>query len=178
MIIRPIQASDSELSQFQSILLSTDGTVTDLIRHFTGEDIRVTKLLQEIIDSDKPQALELSGKQDLLHRKILLSGKNQHYLYAESHFVLDRMSEFLRKELTETDIPIGLLWQRERLETFREIIDCQLETGEELYPYFPSMLDICEEEEKGFLSRRYKVYHNKKILGLITEKFPYTYFRK
>ena len=164
-----------ELSRFQSILLSTDGTVTDLIRHYTNENIEVTKLLQQVIDADKPDALELDRPQRLLQRKILLSGPTQHYLYAESFFVIDRMSEFLRKELLESNIPIGILWQREKLETYREILDHQLEHNTELLQYFPIAAKQ-KTDRGGFLSRQYKVYHGGVVLGLITEKFPYCFF--
>lgn len=165
-----------ELSTFQSILLSTDGTVTDLVRHYVGEDIHVTKLSQQTIEDDKPEALELSEKEQLLHREILLSGPSQHYLYAESYFVIGRMSEFLRKELLESNIPIGLLWQREKLETFREILGHQFENNQQLQEYFPDVVNVGSNSVE-VLSRRYKVYHGGKVLGLITEKFPAQYFR-
>ena len=162
----------STLSTQQAILLSTDGTVTDLIRHFTGEHIHVTKLSQSIIVDNQPVALQLNSPTQLLHRRILLTG-SRHYLYAESFFVIERMSEYLRKELLESDIPIGLLWQREKLETFREIISSQCEDNRELIEYFSE----AESNDAKFMSRSYLIYHGGVPLGLITEKFPASYFK-
>lgn len=159
-------------TQFQAILLDTDGTVTDLIQHYTGETIHVTKLTQDLIVADQPSALRLSAPTQLLHRRILLSGAQQHYLYAESFFVIERMSDYLRHELLESQVPIGVLWQREKLETFREILAREQETNEELGQYFA---DLAKPE---FWSRRYLVYHGGAPLGLICEKFPVEYFRE
>jgi chorismate-pyruvate lyase len=158
------------LSAYQNILLDTDGTVTDLIRHFTEENIRVTKLTQNIIRSDKPRGLELDSTQQLLHRQILLTG-TKHYLFAESFFVIDRMSDFLRRELLESEVPIGLLWQREKLETFREIFEKGVESDKGLLKYFSDL------STPDFLHRSYRVYHGGVPIGLITEKFPLEYFR-
>jgi len=160
-----------QATRFQAILLDTDGTVTDLIRHYTGEDIHVTKLTQELITTDQPSALRLSAPTRLLHRCILLSGEQQHYLYAESFFVIDRMSDYLRHELVESQVPIGVLWQREKLETFREVLNREQETNAEIAQYFPNL------QTPLFWSRQYLVYHGGEPLGLICEKFPVEYFR-
>ncbi|HTE43146.1 MAG TPA: hypothetical protein VK629_20150, partial [Steroidobacteraceae bacterium] len=80
------------LSLFQRILLSTDGTVTDLISLYTGEGIRVKKLVQEIRLGEAPAMLTCSGATRLLDRKILLAGPEQNYLYADSVFVFERFS--------------------------------------------------------------------------------------
>ncbi len=159
----------SDLSQQQRILLNTDGTVTDLIRLFTGEEIRVTKLSQEVVVSAEPDGLQLEKASRLLLRRILLTG-NKHYLYAESYFVIDRMSEFLREQLLDSNIPIGLLWQQEKLETFREILAKGCEEDAELLDYFSDL------KQATFLARTYRIYHGGLPLGLITEKFPSSYF--
>ena len=161
--------SNINLSQQQAILMDTDGTVTDLIRHFTGEEIAVTKLSQDVVSTAQPEALQLNNPSHLLHRRILLTGSKP-YLYAESYFVIDRMSDFLRKELLESNVPIGLLWQREKLETFREILAKYCEKDEALQDYFKDL------KQALFLSRSYRIYHGGLPLGLITEKFPASYF--
>lgn len=161
-----------DLSLFQRVLLHSDGTVTDLISTYYQRPIRVTKLKQKIITTKNIAPLELATETELLQREILLSDVHEnHYLYAESFFVLDRMETNFRKQLLETEIPIGLLWQQERSETFREIIDHNLEKNESLQGYF----DLATDDQ--FLSRTYRVHQARQPLGLITEKFPYSYYR-
>lgn len=161
-----------DLSLFQRVLLHSDGTVTDLISTYYQQPIHVTKLKQKIITSKSITSLQLTSETELLQREILLSdAQDNHYLYAESFFVLDRMEANFRKQLLETETPIGLLWQQEKSETFREIIDHNLEKNESLQRYFNSATD------DQFLSRTYRVHQSGQPLGLITEKFPYSYFR-
>src|SRR5690606_7603472 len=103
---------DLSLSLQQQVLMTTDGTVTDLVALFSGESIRITKLEQESIRSLGPRELELQSPAALLRRVILLSGAEKHYLYAESYFVLQQLSASMQRALLETDIPIGLLWKQ------------------------------------------------------------------
>lgn len=162
--------SFAPLSLMQNVLLSTDGTVTDLVSLFSGEDIHITKLGQDVVQDTGPAELQLSEAKSLLKREILLSGTTRHYLYARSYFILERMPTVMRRQLLETDTPIGLLWKEARLEMFREVVERKLEHNPELLQYFPGAAD------SRFLSRTYVVYHRQQPLGVITEKFPYSYF--
>lgn len=156
----------SQLTLFQKILLTTDGTVTDLVSLFTGEPIHITKLSQEIVNSQQPAVLQLDAATPLLHREILLSGEQQHYLYAVSHFVIPRMSRDMQHQLLNTNTPIGLLWQQARLETFREVITQAAEPMGQLAEYFGGTAS------DRLLTRTYLIYHGGLPLGVITEKFP------
>lgn len=158
------------LSMQQQILLNTDGTVTDLIALLAGESIHITKVEQGLIVDRGPAALELSEERNLLKRTVLLSGQQKHYLYAESYFVLEQMPPAMQVQLLETDIPIGLLWKQARLEMYREVIEQKVESCPELVTHFRGM------EGETFLSRSYVVHHGGRPLGLITEKFPGSYF--
>jgi chorismate-pyruvate lyase len=159
------------LSMQQQVLLTTDGTVTDLVALFSGEDIHITKLSQENITAVGPKELGLSVAQPILERSILLSGADKHYLYAQSYFVIPRLAPDMQKALLETQTPIGLLWKRARLEMYREVVDRHLERSPELLEFFP------DAQDARFISRTYVVYHQGEVLGVITEKFPLTYFR-
>lgn len=164
------QFSDKKASLFQDILLTTDGTVTDLLALYTGEPIHITKIQQAVINQTTPDTLLLDKPSDLLHREILLSGASGHYLYAESYFVISRLSEQMQANLLHTDTPIGLLWKQARLETYREIITTFDEPMGDLAKYFPA-------DSSGRLRcRSYVIFHNGLPLGLITEKFPQSYF--
>ena len=161
-----------ELSLFQRILLATDGTVTDLIALYAGEPIRVKKLVQTAGEDSAPAELQCSGPTRLLSRKILLTGATRTYLYAESQFVLERLSNSIQDQMLNTDRPIGLLWREARLETFREIVAQAVEPCTAIAQHFnlpPSA---------PFVSRTYVIHHGGKPLGVITEKWPLSHFRE
>jgi chorismate-pyruvate lyase len=161
-----------DLSLFQRILLATDGTVTDLIALYAGEPIRVKKLVQTISEDSAPAELQCSGPTRMLSRRILLTGATKTYLYAESQFVLERLSKSIQDQMLNTDRPIGLLWKEERLETFREIVRQSVEPYAAIAQYF----DL--PTSAPFVSRTYLIHHGGRPLGMITEKWPLSYFRE
>ena len=160
------------LSLLQKILLSTDGTVTDLIALYTGEQIRVEKLEQNVRTEVPPQVLASEVSVRVLSRKILLTGASKNYLFADSLFLIDRFSSSIQHQLLTTDKPIGLMWKHERLETYREIVDQRVEPSPSIAHYF----NLSASEP--FVSRTYVIYHAGKPLGAITEKWPLSFFRE
>jgi chorismate-pyruvate lyase len=162
----------NDLTLFERILLATDGTVTDLIALYAGEPIRVLKLEQAICEETAaPRELDCATPSSLLLRKILLSGAARNFLYAESHFVLDRLPESIREAMLLTERPVGLLWKEARLETFREVIEQSIGARAAIAPHFgvPSHTE--------FVSRTYLVHHAGRPLGMITEAWPLHSFR-
>ncbi len=160
-----------DLSLFQKILLATDGTVTDLIALYAGEPIGVRKLAQSIREEHAPTELQCAGPTRLLSRSILLAGATRTYLYAESQFVLDRLSMSIQQQMLDTDRPVGLLWKEERLETFREIVRQAVEPSEAIAQHFDMPASA------PFVSRTYLIHHGGRPLGMITEKWPLSHFR-
>ncbi len=163
-----------ELSSFQRILLTTDGTVTEILEAQFREQIDLIKLFQEkrISDVDIPY-LDIRSGTEILVRKILLQGSESkiNYIYAESILVPERLDDFLQEELITTDKPLGRLMIEDKTETFREILSCKNENAEELGEYFDQV------ENSTLISRAYRIFANKKPIILITEKFPETAFR-
>jgi chorismate-pyruvate lyase len=163
------------LSTFQRILLTTDGTVTDILEAYLFEQIRVVKLLEELvaIAQDIP-ALELKQGTDVILRKILLQGKisRRNFIYAESIIVPERLDENFRDELLKTRTPIGKIWLEHKVETFKEILDSGKEPANGLSSYFTI------EPREDILFRTYRVISNRKSVMMITEKFPESYFLK
>jgi chorismate-pyruvate lyase len=159
------------LSLFQKVLLATDGTVTDLIALYAGEPIGVRKLTQSIRDEHAPAELQCAGPTRLLSRTILLTGATRTYLYAESQFVLERLSTSIHQQMLDTDRPIGLLWKEERLESYREIVRQAVEPCEAIAHHF----DVTASAP--FVTRTYLIHHGGKPLGMITEKWPLSHFR-
>ena len=163
------------LSRFQRILLTTDGTVTDMLEAYLFEQIQLVKLSEKLVslDEDIP-AMELEKGAEVVERKILLQGRisRRNYIYAESILALERLEEKFRKELLETKTPIGKIWLAQRVETFKEILDTGKELANELSTYFKI------EPESNLLFRRYCVFSNRKSTIMITEKFPESSFLK
>jgi len=163
---------DQPLSTFQKILLTTDGTVTDLIALYTGEPIKVKKIGQKMFLSDNRQNFFCPPETPLLERNVLLCGASKNYLYAESVFVIGLLSRSIQYKLLETDCPIGLMWKEEKLDMYRDILGHKTEICDTVAAYF----DV--PPQTPIISRTYSIYHRGKILGTITEKFPITYFRR
>ncbi len=163
---------DQPLSTFQKILLTTDGTVTDLIALYAGEPIRVKKIGQKMFLSDNRQNFFCPSETPLLERNVLLCGARKNYLYAESVFVVGLLSHSIQYKLLETDCPIGLMWKEEKLDMYRDILGHKTEICDTVAAYF----DV--PPQTPIISRTYSIYHRGKILGTITEKFPITFFRR
>jgi chorismate-pyruvate lyase len=165
----------ANLSTFQRILLTTDGTVTDILEAYLFEQIRVVKLSEELIAiaQDIP-SLELKQGTEVILRKILLQGKisRRNFIYAESIIVPDRLEENFRDELLKTKTPIGKIWLEHKVETFKEILDSGKEPANDLSSHF-----IMESRE-NILFRTYRVISNRQSVMMITEKFPESYFLK
>ncbi len=162
--------NEETLGLFQRVLLQTNGTITNLITLYTGEEIKVKKINQNIILEGIPKELNCPAKTPVIFREILLAGETNNYLYAKSYFVFERLPRSIQYKLLETDQPIGVIWNEEKLELYKGIIKQEAELIEKISTYFG------ESPETIILSRTFLIYHNGMTLGLITEKFPITYF--
>ncbi|NER93920.1 MAG: DUF98 domain-containing protein [Symploca sp. SIO1B1] len=165
----------SKLSTFQRILLTTDGTLTEILEAYLFEQIKIVKLSEKLISIEQPiPHLELPSGSEVIERKILLQGKisRKNFIYAESILVPERLENNFKNELFKSQTPLGRLWLEHKMETFKEIIDSIEEAADELGFYFKI------EKEERMLSRTYRVFSHRKPIMMITEKFPESYFRK
>ena len=158
---------DEALSVPQKVLLTTDGTVTQLLEIYTGERISVQKL-EHALATGAPSPLGVSATEPVLSRRILLRGATRPYMYAHSWLVPSRMPQGMQEAILQTDTPIGQLWKAARLETFREIIDFRRERDSEV----AALLDV----DGPLLSRTYLIHTGGSPMGLIVEKFPANFF--
>jgi len=162
------------LSSFQRILLTTDGTVTEILEAHLWEAMRIVKLYQDCIETDASVPyLDIGPHAPVLVRKIILRGESseRNYIYAGSIIALDRLDDRIRLGLIETQKPVGQLMLEARLETFREILSCCYEPAEEI----GECLGLSPDAR--LISRTYRVFANRQPFMLITEKFPETAFR-
>jgi chorismate-pyruvate lyase len=163
----------AQLSTFQRILLTTDGTVTDILEAYAFEQIRIVKLSEQMVLLDEDIVpMELKKGTEVISRKILLQGKisRRNFVYAESILVPERLDERFKEALLETKTPIGKIWFEQRVETFKEILETSREPAEGLSSYFG--LGPADR----LLSRTYQVISGRKPAMMITEKFPEIYF--
>jgi chorismate-pyruvate lyase len=157
-----------DITPFQRILLTTDGMVTEILEAYLWERMKVIKLFQDYftLDHEIP-SLEVGKGSKVMQRKVLLRGglSQKNHLYAESIIIPDRLDEKIRDSLIHTNKPIGLLILENRLETFREILDCGKEEAQDLAGYFNI------NRNDFLIFRTYRVFSNHVPIMLITEKF-------
>lgn len=161
------------LTRFQSILLGTDGTVTDILEVFAGEPMEVVKLLQAFDTPNEGDAdLGLDGER-VLRRRVLLRGRRsrRNLLYAEAVVVVDRIRPGVVDGLLETDKAIGVLLAEHRTETFREILRIDRGQAGDLAAHFGI------DQSDAMLSRAYLVISRGRPVIHIVETFPAAFFR-
>ena len=172
--LRKSHIAPEKLSSFQRILLTTDGTVTEILEAQLWEHIQIVKLFQEeLLTETLIPYLDAGVGMKILARKVLLQGEKTHrnHVYAESIIIPERLGETMCKGLLEAKKPLGRLINEERLETYREILSCDLEKAEEISEHF----DV--SPDSMLISRTYRVFAHKQPVMLITEKFPETWFK-
>ncbi len=144
------------------LLMQTDGTVTELVKLLAQEAIKVIKLseLTTIVEEQK-----------ILNRRINLQGANslKNWVYAESIIYLDNLSDEFVDDLLNKTIPIGTLWMKYRMETFKSLVsqDYKIATVSDASGY---------PEKTELLSRKYHVFNNNKLIMEINEKFPINHY--
>lgn len=164
----------SSLDPLQRVLLVTDGTLTEILEATFLERIQLIKVVQQVIvlaashaqlDPDPDQ------EEGLIERKVLLRGEESgtNYAYAESLIAVDRLGSSFRDELLESNTPLGRLWLKYKLETFKELQVVRCESAGQLSCYFE-----CAAASR-LLVRTYRVFSASKPVMVITEHFPTTY---
>ena len=163
----------SFLSVFQRILLTTDGTVTDILEAYLFEQIQLIKISEKSVDTERNfPTIQIEKGDPTIERSILLRGKisRRNFIYAHTVVFVNNLDEQFKQGLLNTNTPIGKLWLEQRVENFKEITDSGKEPAQELANYF------CIEPDENLLFRTYVVYSQAKPTMIITEKFPESYF--
>lgn len=161
--------SDPSVDALQRILLSTDGTVVQILEAFFRDPIRLASHVQFIAPISPTDAyLEPTGDETVLRRKVLLQGTRtgRNYIYADTTIVLDRLEPSMREDLLSTTEPIGRLLRAHRTETFREMLHMGRRRAESLAGEF----GIDPDEE--LLFRIYRILAGGQPIMLLAEHFP------
>lgn len=161
------------LAHFQKTLLITDGTVTELLEFYLNDKITAVKIYEELEHNIENLPLEHRGLLDraednVMLRKVLLQGAatGKNWLFAESSVLVDNLPTPFRNDLLSSSIPIGHLWFKHRLETFKSDYTIQTEAASQ---EVAERLSVPLGSE--ILSRTYCVYSDDKLVMIITEKF-------
>ena len=167
------QATLPVRSFLQRLLLVTNGSIANIVQVYSGEIVEAHKLHQKLIISGSQfSPLQLDREYQLLNGSIVLQGAKTktNYLYAESQIVLERLAADIRDEIIFSRQPIDKLLQENKVEVYREILDCGIEPAGSLGQYFAL------EPSTELIYRTYLVFINSLPVMQITEKFPTTLF--
>jgi len=165
-----------KLSEVQKILLTTDGSITRILEILTGKPVIIlTKVRVHInADEDLTKELKIEAGEKTNYRVVHLKNPDtdRALIFARSWTPLMRLSGILKKDLTSTDIPIGKILVKHKLETRREVTSIELLKSDE-------MLKEAFKINSGemMLSRFYNIIHEAEILIRINEVFPLSSFR-
>lgn len=169
-----VAAGELAANIVQHVLLVTDGTVTNLLEAYAGEQITVVKLRQTIEPAGRSVGdLEVRQSDEVMRREVLLQGSDtgRTFVYALSQIVPDRLNPAVRRGLLESSKPIGRLMDDNHVETYREILSARRE------PAGPRGVHFGIGPTAQLISRTYRIIAGGRPIMLITEKFPADAFR-
>ncbi|MGK8504488.1 chorismate--pyruvate lyase family protein [Nocardia asiatica] len=137
------------------LLLTTDGTVTPMLEHITGEPVSITCLTRRSLEEAEAAKLSplLDGAGPVQLRIVDIVGAHSRRIYvkARSLIVLEAIPAAVRRDLDETNTPVGVLLRAHRVETYRELLDYRLLANE--------------------FQREYRILHGGRTALLIKEHF-------
>ncbi len=172
-----LPVKEEELSPLHRILLHTNGTVTQVLRQWTGALINIIKPpVNTCFLWDKLDKHGLYYKSQILNcikfkfREVILqsSKTSTNLVYALSLICTKNISPTVLHKLDHTDLGIGMIIEAEKLETYREILAFgKFKVGD--YPFFRKIFPFANH---FILHRAYVVYHDLKPSFIINEYFP------
>ncbi len=151
------------------ILLTTNGTLTNILESCFLEKIIVKKILQTTQKTlFAEDYLHLRQAEPTLARKILLQGSKseRNYIYAESFVLSERVTRPIRDELLNTDTPLGKVLDKHKIESFKKFVSYRTEKAGAIAGYFNL------DDGDDIFSRTFVVYSNNQPIMIITEKIP------
>ena len=157
------------LEPFQRVLLTIDGTVTKFIEAYMLEPVEITRISQKVRRLPRNHHwLEAAEGTDVVAREVVITGRysREVYTYAVSLIVTDRLDSGTRKALEVDGDGLGRILQRNRMETFREI----LWVGRQKIRLNLNMPGLSDEID--VISRMYRILSDNHVLMLISEHFP------
>ncbi|MFQ5509190.1 MAG: chorismate--pyruvate lyase family protein [Leptospirillia bacterium] len=173
-------ASRLDISRYTPILrtlLTTDGTVTEVLAAYHGEEVGVAVLAQHYRSYEGKHNPELAAPIGIrmLERDITLLGKSSGRIYAAAHsrIIPSLLPPGMQEGLLAGKEPLGKLMLDHRLESFREIVSC----GRSRVTDVPALGEACVaalgiDPEDTVVWRTYRVISGGRPIMSITEYFP------
>jgi chorismate-pyruvate lyase len=161
-----------DLDLLQRILVSTDGTVTDVLAVAFLEPIDLVRMSVTVEPAAAPiDALEVAAGETVMRREIVLRGRESGRSYACARVLIaaDRLLPDFRDALLEGRVPLGQLWQSHRVETWKERPRVRGRQAGDLSGF----LGVGTTEE--LIERTYRTYNGGRPVFLVTEFFPRQY---
>lgn len=159
------------LNPLHRILITTDGSVTSIIRAVKGDaSIRTVEQRAVLADSRIAQLLQINEGDVVNYRVVDIIASGNVVGRAISYTPLQRISGEFRRDIMKADTPIGEIICRHRLEVRREIRWWRIEKAGELADVF----NIGQDEP--VITRNYHIFHGGNVLINITEYFPLSKF--
>jgi len=159
------------LTETQKILLTTDGSVTRVLEILTRKPVRVETLVRMTISADSRVAkwLNTSVGSSVNYRMVeLINPRPKKILaVAKSWIAISRLERGIRKDLTSTDIPIGKIISKHKLDVRREMLNINLVHAEE---DITKLIGV--KKGSPLLSKTYNIVRNDAVLMRINELFP------
>lgn len=165
------------LSPILRTLLTADGTVTEVLAAYFGEDVGVRVLSQVYRDYEGRRNRELDAPAGtrMLDRVIVLCGSASGRIYAAagSRLIPHLLPPGMQEALLAEREPLGKLMLDHRLENFKEIVDC----GRGPVSSAPPLEGSCAEAlgltpTEAVAWRTYRVINRGRPVMSITEYFP------
>jgi len=162
------------LDLLHRVLVTTDGTVTDMLAAAFLEPIDLVKLGVTVSPSTEPvPALELPAGAMLMRRSVNLRGSSSGtpYAHAEVLIAADRLAPDFRRDLVEGRFALGQLWLSHRLETWKERPRVRQR------PAGPVAIHLGVTDDQPIIERVYRTFTGGQPVFLVTEYFPAAYRR-
>jgi chorismate-pyruvate lyase len=162
--LKEIESGFGKLSGVQKILLSTDGSVTEILDALYGKT-QIEVLEQKTLNADDKIAglLAINENDEVNYREVLMHKDNLPLIYAQSYTPLKRLGEEFKKELAASEYAIGRILKKQNVETRREILSMDIERGESLKETF--------KNSGLLLGRTYKIIRGGESFMWIKETF-------
>lgn len=150
------------------LLLTSDGTLTDMLQAICRERINARILAQDVgpaVCRIDPLAVEPGEL--LMNRRVLLQGDRTvtSYICADSTIAITRLDVRFQQGLLTSNAPIGRLWRDHRIEIFKEILGLANQPAGTLAPYVGTNVDT------SLPVRTCRVFVAGRPVMLITEHF-------
>jgi len=172
-----LHLDEATLSPLLRVLLTTDGTVTEVLSAYFGEPVGIRVLGQgyRAYEGHRHSELDAELGTRMLDRSIALYGQATGAVYtaAFSRIIPSALPVGLQEALLAGNAPLGKLMLDYRLETFKEMVDCgrcKASEAPELAAQCPVALEI--PAAAPVVWRTYRVVSQRKPVMSITEIFP------